>query len=96
MIRWADSQEKDQHLYFTSPSVTDDDRWLVILSERTGHPNIFAIDRTDGELRHLCIHGSSSREQDCHVHPVMTHDRLGVVFTSDRRGVADVYEWRAD
>lgn len=51
VIRWTSSPAKDQHLYFTSPSVTDDDRWLVILAERTGHPNLMAIDRRSGELR---------------------------------------------
>jgi hypothetical protein len=53
IIRWTASATKDQHLYFTSPSVTDDDRWLVILSERTGDPNLFVIDRTGGELRQV-------------------------------------------
>lgn len=36
VLRWTESDAKDQHLYFTSPSVTSDNRWLVILSERTG------------------------------------------------------------
>lgn len=53
VIRWTSSPAKDQHLYFTSPSVTDDDRYLMIISERTGDPNVFAIDRTTGELRQL-------------------------------------------
>lgn len=50
MIRWTASPEKDQHLYFTSPSVTVDDRWMMIISERTGDPNLFAVDRISGEL----------------------------------------------
>ena len=50
VIRWTASPAKDQHLYFTSPSVTDDDRWLVMMSERTGDPNLFAIDRRSGEF----------------------------------------------
>ncbi len=53
VIRWTASGAKDQHLYFTGPSVTDDDRWLVILSERTGHPNLHAIDRRTGEIHAL-------------------------------------------
>jgi hypothetical protein len=51
----------------------------------------------NGQTRILCEHRSSAREQDCHVHPVMTLDQQGVTFTSDRDGgTANVYEWRAD
>ncbi|MBI1337259.1 MAG: hypothetical protein GC164_09900 [Phycisphaera sp.] len=53
MVRWTASPRKDQHLYFTSPSVTVDDRWMTIISERTGHPNLFAINRTTGELHQI-------------------------------------------
>lgn len=53
MIRWTASPHKDQHLYFTSPSVTADDRWLVFISERTGDPNLFVIDRASGELQQI-------------------------------------------
>lgn len=53
VLRWTASPAKDQHLYFTGPSVTDDDRRLVILSERTGHPNLLAIDRASGELHQV-------------------------------------------
>jgi hypothetical protein len=49
--------------------------------------------KTDQSTR-LCRHGSSRCEQDCHVHPVMNPDGEGLVFTSDREGVANVYEWR--
>jgi hypothetical protein len=49
------------------------------------------------ERRVLCEHNSSAREQDSHVHPVMTPDRRGVTFTSDRDGgIPNVYEWRAE
>ena len=53
VVQWTNSPQKDQHLYFTSPSVTADDRWLLIISQRTGHPNLFAIDRTTGELHQI-------------------------------------------
>ncbi len=53
VIRWTASDAKDQHLYFTSPSVTADDRWIVFLTERTGHPNLAVIDRRSGGIRML-------------------------------------------
>jgi len=53
VVRWTNSPAKDQHFYFTSPSVTADNRWLVFISERTGHPNIMAVDRQSGEIRQL-------------------------------------------
>jgi hypothetical protein len=53
VIRWTNSHAKDQHLYFTSPSVTADDRWLVFISERNGHPNLYGIDRTTNQIHQL-------------------------------------------
>ncbi|MGF1484200.1 MAG: hypothetical protein ACFBZ8_07545 [Opitutales bacterium] len=50
ITQWTASAEKDQHLYFTSFSVTADDRWLVFISERSGHPNLHKIDRLSGEI----------------------------------------------
>ncbi len=50
IIQWTSHPAQDQHLYFTSFSVTADDRWLVFLSERSGHPNLHAIDRRDGTI----------------------------------------------
>ena len=38
----------DQLLYFTSSSLTADDRSLVAISDRTGHPNLFRIDLETG------------------------------------------------
>ncbi len=49
--RWTSGPAKDQHLYFTSPSITADGRWLAIISERTGNPNVGVIDREDGAYR---------------------------------------------
>jgi len=52
--RWTSGPEMNRHLYFTTPSMTDDGRWLVVLSERDeGHPNLFALDRHDGKLHRL-------------------------------------------
>ncbi len=33
--------------------MTADDRWLTFLSDRSGHPNLYAIDRRDGTMRQL-------------------------------------------
>lgn len=53
VTQWTHGASTDHHLYFTSPSVTVDDRWLVFLSDRSGHPNLFAIDRSDGSISRL-------------------------------------------
>ncbi|MGF1448967.1 MAG: hypothetical protein ACFB20_06080 [Opitutales bacterium] len=53
ITQWTSGAAKDQHLYFTSFSVTADDRWLVFLSERSGHPNLHGIDRGDGCIRQI-------------------------------------------
>ena len=43
------SQSNDQLLYFTSSSLTSDDRWLVFISDRLGDPNLFALDQHSGQ-----------------------------------------------
>lgn len=43
----------DQLLYFTSSSLLADDRRLVFISDRTGHPNLFTRDLVSGEERQL-------------------------------------------
>lgn len=53
VIQWTSASCKNHHLYFTSPSVTRDGRWLVFLSDRQGDPNLFAIDRRDGSILRL-------------------------------------------
>jgi len=53
IIQWTDSEATDQHLYFTSPSVTDDDQYLVIISERGGKPNLYFIDRKSHEIKQI-------------------------------------------
>jgi hypothetical protein len=44
---------KDQHLFFTSPTVTQDDHWLIFISERDGNPNLYAIERPKGGIYQL-------------------------------------------
>ncbi len=53
VTQWTGGPHKNQHLYFTSPSVTADDRWLLFLSDRTGCPNLMAVDRSTGDIRQL-------------------------------------------
>ena len=43
------SRSNDQLLYFTSSSLTSDDRWLVFISDRLGDPNLFAMDLHSGQ-----------------------------------------------
>ena len=45
----AGSPGNNQLLYFTSSSLTADDRYLVLISDRTGHPNLFALDQHTGQ-----------------------------------------------
>jgi len=47
------SQADDQLLYFTSPSLTADDRHLVFIRDCGGHPNLFAHDFASGGERQL-------------------------------------------
>lgn len=49
--RAADAHE--QLLYFTSSSLWADDRQLVFLSDREGHPNIYRLDRESGAVTKL-------------------------------------------
>jgi len=53
VIQWTNAPCTNQHLYFTTFSVTADDRWLVFLSDRDGSPNLYAIKRVDGSIRRL-------------------------------------------
>ena len=48
-----DSISNDQLLYFTSPSMTANERHLVFISDRSGQPNLFAWDVLTGEERQL-------------------------------------------
>jgi hypothetical protein len=43
----------NQLLYFTSPSLTADDRNLIFISDRSGHPNLFTRDLGTGQDRQL-------------------------------------------
>lgn len=43
----------NQQLYFTSPSLTADDKHLVFISDRGGNPNLFTRDLATGKERQL-------------------------------------------
>lgn len=49
----AESPGNNQLLYFTSPSLTADGRTLVMISDRTGHPNLVSRDLATGAERLL-------------------------------------------
>lgn len=53
IIQWTRGPHRNQHLYFTSPSVTADNQWLVFISDRDGSPNLYAIHRPTGNIRRL-------------------------------------------
>lgn len=46
-------EANEQLLYFTSSSLDQDDRRLVFISDRAGHPNLFVRDLGSGEERQL-------------------------------------------
>lgn len=49
----AGAPGNNQLLYFTSTSLTADDRQIVFISDRTGHPNLFVCDLHSGKERQL-------------------------------------------
>lgn len=53
VIQWTRSSAKDQHLYFSSQSVTADGQYLLFISERSGAPNLHVIERADGAIRQV-------------------------------------------
>ena len=48
LVRWTGSPQLDRPLYFTSASVTADDRFMAFLSQRDGHPNLWRMNRQTG------------------------------------------------
>ncbi|MEM1210675.1 MAG: hypothetical protein AAGI68_00100 [Planctomycetota bacterium] len=74
VIRWTGSPARDNHLYFTTPSVTRDNRWLVIQSERLGSVNLFAVDRDSGTIFPLSQNEHGTQRSYCW--PIGTRDGL--------------------
>jgi hypothetical protein len=65
VIAWT-ADGRSQHLYFTCPSITADDRWLVVLSERDGGAGLWAADRSAGTWRRLDRNRNGIRRAYCH------------------------------
>lgn len=58
-----------------------------------GYVYLFDFEKQQAEpAQRLCSHSTSFSEQDAHAHPIMNPTGDGVVFTSDRAGVCNVYE----
>ena len=53
VIRLTSSRSHDHHLYFTSNSWFDADQKLLFGSDRTGSPNLFAVDVSTTQIRQL-------------------------------------------
>lgn len=51
--RWTDLAANDQLLYFTSPSLSEDGRWIAVISDRGGNYNIWALDRTESVMHRI-------------------------------------------
>ncbi len=52
-MRWTDLAANDQLLYFTSPSHSHDGRWIILLSDRGGEYNLWALDMRDNTMRRI-------------------------------------------
>ena len=93
VTQWTRSSAKDNHLYFTSQSVTADDRWLVFLSERLGDVNLFAADRAnEGVIRQISDNRSGLMRSYCwagarsglsKASPVLDHHHNRVYYIQD-------------
>lgn len=66
ITRWTDGPWKDQHLYFTGPSITADGRWIIVISERDGHPKLYGIDRRASEIHCLTPQSQGKLLSYCH------------------------------
>lgn len=53
LIRWTDLGGNDQLLYFTSTSLSNDGRWILLISDRGGDYNVWALEKTTGIMRRL-------------------------------------------
>lgn len=67
VVRWTPDSLLAQHLYFTSPSVTADDRWLAIIGQAvTGGPDLYAIDRREKVMHRLTDNRHGVRKCYCY------------------------------
>lgn len=94
----ADAEE--QLLYFTSSSLLGDDRRLIFISERTGHPNLFLRDLQTGAERQLTTNSEGTLKSSAYYHgnpyrglgksSVMVDPARGVVYFVQDRNVCVV------
>lgn len=68
VIQWTHDGLRNQHLYFTSHSVTHDNRWLVFISDRDGHPNLYTVDRSSGSIHRLSCNRRGLLKSYCYSH----------------------------
>jgi Tol biopolymer transport system component len=83
---------KNQHLYFTTPSVTHDLRWLLMISERLGTPNLFAMETRTGEtfavsraiaLQYSYVYAEGGPAGFCKASPALDADRNRIYWVED-------------
>src|SRR6185437_12570991 len=72
-----------------SPNWSPDGKQIVFVSDRSGRPNLYAIDAGGSNLRRL----TSSAGDDS---PRWSHDGQHIVFVSRRDGNAEIYLMNAD
>lgn len=99
-IRLTNLLANDQLLYFTSSSLTRDDRWLIFISDRTGNPNLFVLDQVTGEERMLTqnhqgylksyVYFDGRERQGLGKASVSLHDPSGMVFFIQNEDICTV------
>ena len=70
-----------------------DERLIVGDGDRRGkYLRVWKLSESGyGEPRALCLHNCSCKTQECHVHPRITPDGKGVLYTSDETGYNQIY-----
>ena len=85
----ASDPGNNQLLYFTSSSLTDDDRHVVFISDRSGNPNLFTRDLVTGLERQLTFNTEGALKSYVYFdgHPYRGFGK-GSVSLDQRSGVA--------
>lgn len=90
MLRMTDLGANDQLLYFTSSSLTADDRYLVFISDRDGgHPNLYSLDCETSEAVQLT--SNQAGELESYVYFDGNREGLGKASVSLHSPSGDVY-----
>lgn len=53
ILQWTSGKVMNHHLYFTNPTISENDKRGYFVSYRTGYPNLFSIDLESGELTQI-------------------------------------------